>query len=186
MARVPYLSESDLTDDYRALLARPINLFRCLANSPGGFRQFFNIGEWIRFECQLDPRLRELAILQVGYLTSNAYEFSDHVEISRRFGVTDEDIDSLRAVHDGQTTSLGELEIAVLSAAREMTQYLSITADTWSRLAKHLTDGRLVDLVIVIAFYNQVVRVLNSLEVSVEPDYEAYLERFPLRAASPL
>src|SRR4051812_47110191 len=121
MARVPYLSESDLSDEDRPLLARPINLFRALANSPGGLRQHFNMGEWIRFGCELDPRLRELAILQVGYLTANAYEFSHHVEISRRFGVTDDDIEGLRAFHDGRPSDLGELERLVLTAAREMT-----------------------------------------------------------------
>lgn len=37
MARVPYQNAADLPEEYRDLLARPINLFRALSNSPGCF-----------------------------------------------------------------------------------------------------------------------------------------------------
>ena len=74
MALVPYLTESDLDESDRPLLARPINLYRALVNSPQGLRHFAGTGRWIRHGCELDPRLRELAILQVGYLTASAYE----------------------------------------------------------------------------------------------------------------
>ena len=41
----------------------------------------------------------------------------------------------------------------------------------------------MVDLVVTIGFYNAVVRVLASLEIDVEPDYQPYLDEFPLPAA---
>ena len=31
-----------------------------------------------------------------------------------------------------------------------------------------------------LSYYNGVVRILNSLDIDVEPDYERYLEEFPL------
>ena len=37
-----------------------------------------------------------------------------------------------------------------------------------------------VDLTLTIGFYNAVVRVLATLQIDVEPDYQRYLERFPL------
>jgi hypothetical protein len=51
---------------------------------------------------------------------------------------------------------------------------------TWAALEDHLGRARLVDLVIVISFYNAVVRILGTLQIDVEPDYERYLEAFPL------
>lgn len=180
MALVPYVDPADLLEEDRALLARPINLFRALANSPEALRHFNVLGTWIRHGCELDPRLRELAILQVGYLTASPYEWSHHVKIGRDFGVTDEDLTGLMAATRGEPHPFGELESAVLSAARELTEQQRVTDSTWETLGRHLDDGRRVDLVLVASFYNAVVRVLGGLQVDVEPDYQGYLEQFPL------
>lgn len=184
MALVRYLDEVDLSPEDRPLLSRPINLFRALANSPEALRRFNGLGEWIRYGCQLDPRLRELAILQVGYLTASPYEWSHHVRIGRDFGVTDEDLKAVVAATRGEPHDLGELEANVLRAARELTTDRGVTDGTWAALAAHLDDGRRVDLVLIISFYNAVVRVLGGLRVDVEPEYQGYLEEFPLRGAS--
>jgi alkylhydroperoxidase family enzyme len=180
MALVPYLTESDLAAADRQLLARPINLFRALANSPDALRHHGAFGEWIRHGCELDPRLRELAILQVGYVTASPYEWSHHVKIGADFGVTDADVEALIADTEGREHGLGEVETAVLAAARQITADLRTTEENWAFLEKHLGRPRLVDLVVVISFYSAVVRILATLQVDVEPDYAGYLERFPL------
>jgi alkylhydroperoxidase family enzyme len=92
MARVPYLDAADLDEADRPLLARPINLFRGLAHSPDRLARFHAIGDWIRHESEVDLRLRELAILQVGYLTRSHYEYAHHIRIGRDFGLSDDDI----------------------------------------------------------------------------------------------
>lgn len=180
MALVPYVDAADLPEQDRSLLARPINLFRALANSPDALRHFSGLGSWIRYGCELDPRLRELAILQVGYLTASPYEWSHHVKIGRDFGVSDKDITSLVAATRSEPHGFGELDSAVLSAARELTTDQRVADSTWTTLGKHLDDGRRVDLVVVASFYNAVVRILGGLQVDVEPDYQGYLEQFPL------
>ena len=68
-ARLPYLNADDVAEEDRDLLARNINLARELVHSPKALRNFSRLGMWIRRESTLDARLRELAILQVGYLT---------------------------------------------------------------------------------------------------------------------
>jgi alkylhydroperoxidase family enzyme len=180
MARIPYLTEDDLRPEDRELLKRKINLARLLANSPGAARNFEKLGQWIRFESRLDPRLRELAILQVGYMTRSDYEYSHHIKIGRDFGVSDADIRAMIAETNGEESGLPELDRAVLRSAREMTDGLKICDDTFAVLRRDLDDERIVDLVVTIAFYNGVVRLLASLEIDVEPDYETYLEAFPL------
>ena len=76
MARLPYRNKSDLAPEDQDLLARDANIFRALAHSPNALRAFHRLGGFIRFKSRLDPRLRELAILQVGYLTRAPYELS--------------------------------------------------------------------------------------------------------------
>ncbi len=84
MARVPYLTQEDLEPDDRVLLDRPVNIFRALVNSPNGARAFARHGLYLLNRSKLDPRLRELAIIQVGYVTKSRYEYSHHVEIGRQ------------------------------------------------------------------------------------------------------
>jgi len=51
---------------------------------------------------------------------------------------------------------------------------------TYSQLSEDLTNELMVDLVIVIAFYCGVVRLLASLGVDVEPSYQPHLDAHPL------
>jgi alkylhydroperoxidase family enzyme len=168
MARVPYV---DLKDT--------LNIRRAMANSPGGAKNTA-LAMYIRNESKLDPRLREMAILQVGYTARCVYEYAHHVELCRKFGVSDDDIRAIAADSAGEPTRLDPLTKAVLSAAREMTEHCGIEDATWSVLKRHLDDERLVDLVLAVAFYNSTVRILEALKVDLEPEYRRYLEQFPL------
>jgi alkylhydroperoxidase family enzyme len=180
MARLPYLDKADLLPEHQDLLARNLNLYRVLAHSPRAARSLNTLARFIRDGSRLDPRLRELAILQVGYLTRSAWEFSHHVRIGREVGVSD---DEIRAVADetaGRPTKLEPLAKAVLRAAREMTLDLVISDETFAALRQEIDDERLTDLVVTIAFYNGLVRLLETMQVDVEEEYLPYLDEFPL------
>ena len=180
MARIPYLDKSDLKPEFQDLLSRNINLYRALAHSPNGLRSFSALGKFVRHQSRLDPRLRELAILQVGYLTRSPYEYSHHIKIGRDFGVTDDDVRALIDETAGRKTVLDPLTKAVLRAAREMTTDMAVADDTFEALRKGLDNECLTDLVVTIAFYNGVVRLLATMQIDVEPDYLHYLDEFPL------
>ena len=180
MARVPYLEQTDLAPQNRDLLNRNINLYRALVNSPDAARSFLGVGRYIRFHSRLDPRLREMAILQVGYATRSRYEFSHHIKIAREFGVTDEDIRAIELDTQGQPTDLSSLERAVLRAARELTAQPNLSDATFAELKTGFDNERLVDLLLTISFYCGVVRLLAALQIDVEDDYVQYLREFPL------
>jgi len=182
MARLPYLDASDLVPDDRDLLKRPINLHRQLVHNPGMARAFGVMGQHIRYGGTLDPRLRELAILQVGWTTRSPYEWSHHVKIGFDFGVTEADVRALIADSAGTAVELPARERAVLAAARHLTTEATLTDEQFAALRPHVDEAELVELLVVIGFYACVVRVLASLEIDVEPEYQPYLDRFPLPA----
>jgi alkylhydroperoxidase family enzyme len=138
------------------------------------------LATYIRHQSKLDPRLRELAILQVGYLAKSPYEYSHHVKIGREFGVTDDDIRAIGEETAGRPTKLDALAKTVLRAAREMTDDLAMSDTTFAALEKALGRQQIIDLTLTIAFYNAVVRLLATLQIDVEPEYQRYLEEHPL------
>jgi alkylhydroperoxidase family enzyme len=180
MARVPYLQQSDLPPEHRELLARPIALNRAMANNPEASRAMSGLAMYIRHKSKLDPRLRELAILQVGYLARSAYEWSHHVKIGREFGCSDDDSRAIGEETAGRPSKLDPLASTVLRAAREMTSDLAMSDATYAALEHSLGREKLIDLALAIGFYNSVVRLLGTLQIDVEPEYQKYLDEHPL------
>jgi alkylhydroperoxidase family enzyme len=180
VARVPYLGKNDLAPEHRELLSRDITLYRALAHSPGALKNLSGIGAYIRHQSTLDPKLRELAILQVGWLARSPYEWSHHVKIGHDFGLTDDDVHAIADETAGRATRLDPVARLVLKAAREITNDLAMSDATFAALSAKLSREHMIDLTLTISFYNAVVRVLATLQIDVEPEYRKYLDTHPL------
>jgi alkylhydroperoxidase family enzyme len=183
MARIPYPERDDLPAEYRHLLETDRNISRVLANSPELAKRARALASYFQTDSRLDARLREMAIIQVGYVSRSAYEYTHHIKIGLKVGVSQEDIRAIAEETAGRPTELDPLAKAVLRAAREMTLELTVTESTFAELSAALNPGELVDLIYGIGIYNAVVRILASLEVDLEDGYDVYLHRFPFAAA---
>ncbi len=181
MARLPYLNPSDLAPENRDLLKRNINLYRVMAHNPDAQRAQSAVGSYIRFKTKLDPRLRELAILQVGYVARSAYEWSHHAKIAQDFGVTKKDIHAVAEETAGGDTHLEPLAKMVLRAAREMATTGELSDSNFAALKAALPNEQMIDLIMSISFYCGIVRLLAAFRIDVEPEYQPYLEEFPLK-----
>lgn len=182
MARLPYLEKSDLAPENQDLLKREITLFKAMVHSPNAARAFQGLGGFIRHKSRLDPRLREIAILAVGWITQAPYEWSHHVKIGQEFGVSEGDIHALIAECDGRPNALEPVAKLIIKAAGEMTTAMAVSDATFSEMRQSFDNERLTDLVITMAFYNAVVRYLGTMRIDVEPEYQPYLDKFPLKS----
>ena len=180
MARLPYLEPDQVAEQYRDMLKRNTNLHKLLVNSPDMARAFSGLGGYIRNKSTLDTRLRELAILQVGWMEKSEYEFTHHVKIGKEFGVTDADIEALIAETAGKPSKLEPLAKAVLKGAREMVRNLAMSEATFAEIKKELSNEHMTDLVLTIAFYCAVVRVLATMQIDNEPYYKEVLQQYPI------
>ena len=180
MARLPYIEKTDLPPEQQDLLKREITLYKQLVNSPNALRAFQGLGYFIRHKSTLDTRLRELAILQVGWMEKSEYEFTHHVKIGKEFGVTDDDIAALMAETEGKPSNLEPLAKAILRGAREMVRELAMSDATFAEIKRDLSDEHMVDLVVTIAFYCAVVRVLATMKMDNEPYYKEVLKQYPI------
>src|SRR5262245_15204395 len=95
MPRIPYYEVDNATGKHAEFLGKlkpHLNIFRMLANSESGLKGFVRMGNALLYRCELDPQLRELAIVRVGRLSRAAYEVFQHERIAREVGVTDDKI----------------------------------------------------------------------------------------------
>ena len=182
MARLPYIRSEDIPVAYSDIAAREINIFRLAANNLDAARALRLLGHYIRHDSILDHRLREMAVVQVGYLSGCAYEFYHHVKIGFQFGLSDTDVQAIIAETEGNPSALNETEKAVLRMARQMTAQISVDTQTFNCVAAALSSAALIDLGLTISHYNGVVRFLSCFEVDLEPGYEELVRKYPLPA----
>lgn len=183
MAVVAYLSPQDLGHADRDLLERPLNAFRALAHSPRTLRTYVALVRHFQKDSKLDPRIRELALLQVGWSSGCSYEWAHHVQVALDNGVSERDIRHLVDDNAGLDTQLDAVALLALRAAREMFNGAAASEPVVKQLEERLDTEQAVDLVVLISFYIGLVRMLDTLQIDVEPDYMPYLRRFPLGTA---
>jgi alkylhydroperoxidase family enzyme len=136
---------------------------------------------FIREENGISPRLREMALIQIGYVSNCAYEYTHHIKTGLRSGVSPEDILAIAADTNGLPTALDPLTKAALRATREITLGFDVSDDAFVVLQNELGNEQLMDLLFSIVTYVGTVKLLLTLRVELEDDYRAYLERFPLQ-----
>jgi alkylhydroperoxidase family enzyme len=181
MARVPYVETASLPEADRALAPENSHIFRAFAHSRLGLRRYRAMTKYIREETQLDPRLREMALIQVGYAARCAYEYTHHIKTGLRHGVTPDDIRAIADETAGKPTHLTPLEKAVLAATRGVTTGFDFSDEVFEELRRGLGYEQVLELLFSVATYNGTVRMLTSLRVDLEDEYRHYLEEFPIR-----
>jgi alkylhydroperoxidase family enzyme len=117
---------------------------------------------------RLDPRLRELAIMRIGWVTGSVYEWTQHWRIARDVGVPEADLLALRAdwrAHDGFAAA----DRAVLGATDDVLATGAVGDAAWAAVEAALPDDAArVELAVVIATWRMVATLLQTLRVPLE------------------
>ena len=175
MARVPLIKEEDhpelsgLIDTFRAgRRGRLINIYRMLLNSPALAESWFNHSNAVRWKTTLEGRLREIVIIRMGHLTHAAYVLRQHVPaLALADGLSLPECDAL-ADWLG-TEFFSPSERAALAYADVMTQHIVVPDDVFAEVARHFDARQIVELTVLIGTYNMNARVLQALELDLEP-----------------
>nr|WP_047170206.1 carboxymuconolactone decarboxylase family protein [Sphingomonas sp. Y57] len=183
MAVLPLIEAEDLPPEHRDIVKSGMNLHKTMVHSPETSRWSQRVGGYLRYDAALDPRLRELGILQVACIAGSEYEYAQHLRIGREFGMSDADLAAAAIETAGGDSGLEPLARLVMRAAREMTTGHAARPETMRELAAALSAEHLVDLIFTLAFYVGFGRLTGSFELEVEPNRRPLLDRFPMRAA---
>ena len=175
MARVPYLNRNDLPeadrfiwDDFvRVRGTEPGNIHRAIANAPNLLRRFVDLANELRNGTRLDAKLRELALLTVGRLTGAEYEFVHHWNMALRLGVKREQLEQLAAFES--SAEFNENERSVMRYATEATTRVKVAESTFEQLRHFLDNQRIMELMMNVAMYNAVARIIVPCSIELEP-----------------
>ncbi|MBK8065396.1 MAG: carboxymuconolactone decarboxylase family protein [Betaproteobacteria bacterium] len=179
MQRVPFAEfEPVLLARLQALWGTPVNLYRALGNNPKMVAAWTEFAQAIRADSQTPRALRELMILRSGQLQDSEYEWAQHLRMARKAGVREAQIEQLAAWRTSQEFDARE------RAALELTE--AVTAGkvgdaVWAIGKAQFSDNELVELVMTASFYCMVGRVLDALQVEMDPDIGEYSPRLPGR-----
>jgi alkylhydroperoxidase family enzyme len=165
MPRIPYADLATKSDKVRAVLAQaPMNIMRMMANaSEPVFEAFGNFSAAFYRPSELDPLLREVAIIRVGHLSQSRYELFHHEGLGRQLGLGET---QLAAIAAGKPDpSLTPAQNDVLAFTNDIVLNVRASDEMLAAVRAHLSDQALVDLIMVIGLYMTVSRLLETTGV---------------------
>lgn len=116
----------------------------------------------------LPMRDRKLAILRTAWLCEAPYVFGEHVNQSKRVGLTTAEIEDIIV---GSTSARWTAhERAVLRAAEELRTNAMVTDDTWHELSKTFSDAQIVELLVLIGQFTATAYFQNAMRLRLEAD----------------
>jgi 4-carboxymuconolactone decarboxylase len=129
-------------------LAGPFNV---MLYAPAIGHALQELGAAIRFRTELSPRVREMAILVVAQAWDSAYERSSHEPIGRDAGLTESELDALRADNDPKFAD--EQESVAYSTARALTVARDLDDEEYAEAINALGEEGLVELSTLVGYY---------------------------------
>ena len=114
MARTSYFDLTQAPPEYTELLGSrpPLNLYRMLPHAGAAAVGFLQLGGALLRRSELDPPLREIAILRVGMLSGASYEVHQHKRIAHKVGLAPAKIERLRPIAGRLGCSMAQLALA--------------------------------------------------------------------------
>jgi alkylhydroperoxidase family enzyme len=169
MARIPYPTPEQISDKAREFASKlpGLNIFRMLSYSDHLLEPFVRLGNGFLSKGTLDPVLREIAILRVGYLSRAHYETHQHERIGRGFGMSDALFAAIRQGPDAR--ELSPLQRQVLVYVDDVIQNVRASDATFGALREQFSVKQMQELTLVTGYYMMVCRFLETFGVEVEP-----------------
>ena len=121
------------------------------------------LGEFVRYETTMAPRLSELAILVVARWWSSEYEWTIHKADALKGGVSPSTID---AIADDRVPEFAQAdEQAVFDFSMSLCRSRAVPDEIYRRAAQSLSDQGIVELVGILGYYTLISMTLNAFDI---------------------
>ena len=165
----PVGDDPRLTDLYSKMLngpeGRPLNIFGTLGHHPDMLRRWLVFAAHVLSKNTLPERDRELLILRTGWNCRSNYEFSQHVVIGRRCGISDDEVQRLKA---GPEAGWAVHDRLLLVAADQLHEHSTLDDVTWAALNEVYSTEQVLDVIATVGNYHLVAMFLNATGVQLD------------------
>jgi 4-carboxymuconolactone decarboxylase len=139
-----------------------------LAHADTAFIPYIVFGGALLTQLELDPKLRELAILFVAAHTGAEYEWVQHVGISKTIGIDDEQIAAVQR-GDLEATCLNPDARILLGFTHAVLKQPRADEDTFTAMRERFPPRQIVELLLVIGNYQMLARIMTTLDIDLDP-----------------
>jgi len=183
--RLPPIPESQQTEAQKKAIAeftaaRKTGIsgpFVPLLRSPEVMNRARAMGDYLRFNSVLPPRLSEFAILITARYWTQNYEWDAHNQLALQGGLS---ADIIKAIADGRRPDkMAADEEALYTFCDELHRNQSISDATYARAVSTFGEQGVIDIVGISGYYTLLAMVLNTARTSVPPGHTPALAPFP-------
>lgn len=155
---------ADLAAGRRGSVRGPFHAF---LRSPNLMDRVQKLGEYIRYDCPIELRVRELAALMAARHWTQQYEWHSHVPHALKAGLKSTIIE---AIAEGRRPAgmAGDEEI-VHDLVTELLVNKGVSDPTYARALKQFGEGGVVELISVVGYYAMLAMVMNVARTAI-PD----------------
>lgn len=184
MSRINQLERSDLEEEevqiYDAIVASRGDIagpFRTWLHSPQLADRAQNLGEFLRYNTDLEPRLSELAILVTARFWDCQVEWTLHEKFAVKSGLNQKIIDAIRNCQLPEFENKDER--TVHNYTNELLCNRFVQDRTFAAAIEELNKKSVVELTGLIGYYSMVALTLNAFQLPVPPDCKPTLVDCP-------
>jgi 4-carboxymuconolactone decarboxylase len=170
MARLPSItSKSQVAEKYQPIIDRVIKSrgavqgpFTMLMHCPPLAEHFVSLGGYVRFEGELDKRVRVLAAMTVAREFDAVYIWGAQTGQARKQGVPEATITAIREKH---SKGLPPEDAQIVDLTRDLVRKHRVSDAVMTALQKRFGNFQLVELTATIGYYSMLAMTANACEL---------------------
>lgn len=150
----------------RVTHTNPPNLFLTMGRQHKLFRG------WLRFAGRMMPggtlprRETELTILRVAHLRQCDYEFTHHVTLGKRAGITAANVERIKTGPGADGWSARER--VLLQAIDMLHDKQDLDDATWAALRTELDEAKAIEFLLLVGHYEMLATFINTLRIETD------------------
>ena len=183
--RMPPIPEGQQTDAQKKAVAEFVAArkaaisgpFVPMLRSPEVMNRARAMGDYLRFNSVLPPRLSEFAILITARRWTQNYEWDAHSQLALQGGLS---ADVVKAIADGRRPDkMAADEDVLYTFCDELHRNQSISDPTYARAVATFGEQGIIDILGISGYYTMLAMVLNTARTPVPAGHTPALAPFP-------
>ena len=170
MARLPSItSKNQVAEKYQPIIDSVVESrggvhgpFTMLMHCPPLAEHFVHLGGYVRFEGELDKRVRVLAAMTVAREFDAVYIWGAQTGQARKQGVPEATINAIREKH---SKGLPPEDAQIIDFTRDLIRKHRVSAEAMASLQKRFGNFQLVELTGTIGYYSMLAMTANACEL---------------------